>query len=153
MSPDPRWGIPLAEQLGVLEALKDEGKIESIGLSNAAVGEVASALEVVDLGEVQNAFNIMLRDDEDVLRFCAERDIAYVPFFPIGSPFAGGPRPLAADSTISAVAAMHGANPRRSPWRGFCTGIGTFCSSRAPRLWLTSRRTWPSPGSCSTTTT
>jgi aryl-alcohol dehydrogenase-like predicted oxidoreductase len=111
LSGEARWGIPLAEQLGVLEALKDEGKIESIGLSNATVGEVAKALQMVDLGEVQNAFNIMLRDDEDVLRFCAERDIAYVPFFPIGSPFAGGPRPLAADSTISSVAAMHAATP------------------------------------------
>jgi len=101
MSGEARGGIPLAEQLGVLKAHQDEGKIESIGLSNATVDEVARALEMVDLGEVQNAFNIMLRDDEDVLRFCADRDIAYVPFFPIGSPFTGGPRPLAADPTIS----------------------------------------------------
>ena len=111
MTPDPRRGIPLAEQLGALKALQDEGKIESIGLSNAGVDEVASALEVADLGEVQNAYNIKLRDDEDVLRFCAERDIAYVPFFPIRSPSAGGPKPLAEDPAISAVAAKHGATP------------------------------------------
>jgi pyridoxine 4-dehydrogenase len=77
----------------------------SIGLSNATVDEVTAALETVDLGEVQNAYNIMLRDDEDVLRFCADRDIAYVPFFPIGSPSTAGPRPLARDATISGVAA------------------------------------------------
>jgi pyridoxine 4-dehydrogenase len=106
-----RAGIPLAEQLGVLKALRDEGKVESIGLSNATVEEVASALEIVALGEVQNAYNIMLRDDEDVLRFCAGRDVAYVPFFPIGSPFTGGSKPLAEDPTIASVAAKHAATP------------------------------------------
>src|SRR3954464_2480013 len=101
----------MSEQLGELAALRDEGKIESIGLSNATVDEVAAAVDTVDIGEVQNAYNIMLRDDEDVLRLCAARDIAYVPFFPIGSPFAGGPRPLAGDPTISSVAARHAATP------------------------------------------
>jgi aryl-alcohol dehydrogenase-like predicted oxidoreductase len=111
MSAEARTGIPMADQLGALAALRDEGKIESIGLSNATVDEVAAALEIVDLGEVQNAYNIMLRDDEDVLRFCADRGIAYVPFFPIGSPFTGGPGTLARDPTISGVAAKHAATP------------------------------------------
>jgi aryl-alcohol dehydrogenase-like predicted oxidoreductase len=111
MAPDPRGRVPLAEQLGALRTLQDEGKIESIGLSNASVDEVAAALEIVDLGEVQNAYNIKLRDDEDVLRFCADHDIAYVPFFPIRSPGAGGPKPLADDPAISSVAAKHGATP------------------------------------------
>ena len=92
--------IPMAEQLGALMDLRDEGKIESIGLSNATVDEIAAALEIVDLGEVQNAYNITLRDDEDGLRFCADRGIAYVPFFPIRN---------TAHPTISAVAAKHAA--------------------------------------------
>jgi pyridoxine 4-dehydrogenase len=111
MGPDPRGRIPLAEQLGALKTLQDEGKIESIGLSNASVDEIAAALEIVNLGEVQNAYNIKLRDDEDVLHFCADRDIAYVPFFPIGSPITGGPKPLSDDPTISSVAAKHAATP------------------------------------------
>src|SRR4051794_16739657 len=110
MGRDPRRGAPpMAEQLGALKTLQEEGKIESIGLSNASVSEVAAALDTVDLGEVQNAYNIKLRDDEDVLRFCAERDIAYVPFFPIRSPGAGGPKPLAVDPVIASVATKHGA--------------------------------------------
>jgi aryl-alcohol dehydrogenase-like predicted oxidoreductase len=111
MAPEARGGIALAEQLAELAALRDEGKIESIGLSNATVEEVTSALEMVDLGEVQNAYNIMLRSDEDVLRLCADRGIAYVPFFPIGSPFTGGPRQLAESPTISSVATKHDATP------------------------------------------
>ena len=92
--------VPLAEQLGALEDLRNEGKIESIGISNAGVDEVAAAHELVGLGEVQNLYNITVRDDEAVLRFCADHDIAYVPFFPIGSP--------SADPAISSVAAKHG---------------------------------------------
>jgi pyridoxine 4-dehydrogenase len=111
MGSEARRGIPMAEQLGALEALRDEGKIASIGLSNATVGEVAAAHDMVGLGEVQNAYNIMLRDDEDVLRLCADRGISYVPFFPIGSPFTGGTRPLARDAAISSVAAKHAATP------------------------------------------
>ena len=109
MAPEARSGIPMAEQLGELKALQDEGKIEAIGLSNATVDDIAAALEIVDLGEVQNAYNIMLRDDEDALRFCAGRDIAYVPFFPIGSAFRGGPQSLAENPTIARVAAKHAA--------------------------------------------
>jgi len=111
MSAEERRGIPMAEQLGALEALRAEGKIESIGLSNATAAEVAAGLETVDLGEVQNAYNVMLRDDEDVLRLCAGRAIAYAPFFPIGSPFAGGSRRLARDPTIASVARKHDATP------------------------------------------
>ena len=92
--------IPMAEQLGELKSLRDEGKIESIGLSNATVDELAAALEIIDLGEVRNAYNLLLRDDEDALRFCAARGIAYVPFFPIRN---------AAHPTVSAIAAKHAA--------------------------------------------
>ena len=94
--------VPLAEQLGALEELRDEGKIESIGISNARVDQVAAAHDIVGLGGVQNLYNITVRDDESVLRFCAEHDIAYVPFFPIGSP--GQP-------AVDSVAAKHGATP------------------------------------------
>ena len=92
--------VSMAEQLGELKSLQDEGKIESIGLSNATVDEIAAALEIVELGEVQNAYNLLLRDDEDGLRFCAARGIAYVPFFPIRN---------TAHPTVSAVAAKHAA--------------------------------------------
>jgi aryl-alcohol dehydrogenase-like predicted oxidoreductase len=100
MAPEARDGIPMAEQLGELKALQDEGKIESIGLSNATVDEIAEALAIVDLGEVQNAYNVMLRDDEDGMRFCTARGIAYVPFFPVRN---------TAHPTISTIAAKHAA--------------------------------------------
>ena len=103
--------VPLADQLGALADLQREGKIESIGLSNATAEEVLEALALVTLGEVQNAFNILLRDGEDVLRLCAARRIAFVPFFPLGSAFTGGPKALADDPAIAAVASRHDASP------------------------------------------
>jgi aryl-alcohol dehydrogenase-like predicted oxidoreductase len=106
-----RPDVPLADQLGTMEDLRREGKIESIGLSNASAADIEAALELVELGEVQNAYNIMLRDGEDVLGLCAQRGIAFVPFFPLGSAFTGGPKAIAEDPAIASVAARHDATP------------------------------------------
>jgi pyridoxine 4-dehydrogenase len=100
--------VPLAEQLGTMEDLRREGKIEAIGISSADRAIVEAALELVDLACVQNAFSIMQREAQDVLELCAERDIAFVPFFPLGSAFTGGPGAIAAEPHISDVAAKHG---------------------------------------------
>jgi pyridoxine 4-dehydrogenase len=106
-----RPDVPLADQLGTMEDLRREGKIESIGLSNASAADIEAALELVELGEVQNAYNIMLRDGEDVLVLCAQHGIAFVPFFPLGSAFTGGPQAIAEDRAIGSVAAKHDATP------------------------------------------
>jgi pyridoxine 4-dehydrogenase len=104
---EPR--VPLAEQLGTMEDLRREGKIEAIGISSVDRATVEEALELVDLVCVQNAFSIVQRDSQDVLELCAERGIAFVPFFPLGSAFTGGPGAIAADPRVSQVAAKHGA--------------------------------------------
>ncbi|MEA2189772.1 MAG: pyridoxine 4-dehydrogenase, partial [Solirubrobacteraceae bacterium] len=100
--------VPLAEQLGTMEDLRREGKIEAIGISSAERASVEQALELVDLACVQNAFSIMHRDAQGVLELCAERGIAFVPFFPLGSAFTGGPAAIAADPQVIEVAAKHG---------------------------------------------
>ena len=53
---------------------------------------VRRALELVDIACVQNAYSVVNRAEEDVLALCEEREIAFVPFFPLGSAFAGGPQ-------------------------------------------------------------
>jgi aryl-alcohol dehydrogenase-like predicted oxidoreductase len=101
----------LAEQLGALADLRQEGKLDLIGISNAAVDTVRRALELVDIACVQNAYSVVNRADEDALALCEERELAFVPFFPLGSAFAGGPGQLAADPAIAEVAARRGATP------------------------------------------
>jgi pyridoxine 4-dehydrogenase len=101
----------LAEQLGALEDLRQEGKLDLIGISNASADTVGRALELVDLAGVQNAYSVVNRAEEDELALCEEREIAFVPFFPLGSAIAGGPKQLAADAVIAEVAARQQATP------------------------------------------
>jgi aryl-alcohol dehydrogenase-like predicted oxidoreductase len=95
----------LAEQLGALEDLRAEGKLDLIGISNASADTVRRALELVDIACVQNPYSVVNRAQEDELALCEERELAFVPFFPLGSAFAGGPKQLAADPVIAEVAA------------------------------------------------
>jgi pyridoxine 4-dehydrogenase len=101
----------LAEQLGALEDLRREGKLELIGLSNATRAQVEEALGLVELACVQNAFSLLDRSSEAALELCREHEVAFVPFFPLGSAFTGGPATLAADPAVSRVAGKHGATP------------------------------------------
>jgi aryl-alcohol dehydrogenase-like predicted oxidoreductase len=101
--------VPLAEQLGALDDLRREGKLDLIGVSNVDRQRLEQALELVEVGEVQNSYSIIDRRDDPIVEVCREREIAYVPFFPLGSAFTGGPAKLAKDPTISSVAQKHGA--------------------------------------------
>jgi pyridoxine 4-dehydrogenase len=76
--------IGLTDQLAELTALRDEGKIGGIGLSNVSAGQLRVALPA-GIACVQNSYNILDRSAEPVLDLCREHDIAWVPFFPLGS--------------------------------------------------------------------
>ena len=60
---------------------------------------------------MQNGFSVLDRGCADVVELCAARGLAFVPFFPLGSAFTGGPAKLAADPAVAAVAAKHDATP------------------------------------------
>jgi aryl-alcohol dehydrogenase-like predicted oxidoreductase len=101
----------LPDQLGALEDLHRQGKLDLVGISNATADTVRRALELADIACVQNAYSVVNRGDEDVLALCEERELSFVPFFPLGSAFAGGPKQLAAEPGIAEVAASHDATP------------------------------------------
>jgi aryl-alcohol dehydrogenase-like predicted oxidoreductase len=113
MSADPDGDL-MAEQLGTLEDLRREGKLDLIGISEAGADTVRRALELVDIAEVQNAYSVVNRSGEDVLELCIEREIAFVPYFPLGSAFSGGPRQLAQDPVIASVAQRRGVSPTQT---------------------------------------
>jgi aryl-alcohol dehydrogenase-like predicted oxidoreductase len=94
-----------------LDDLRREGKLELIGLSNATRALVEEALELVPIAGVQNQYSVLDRSNEDVLEACCERGLAFVPFFPLGSAFTGGPAKLAEDAAIAQVSAKQGATP------------------------------------------
>jgi aryl-alcohol dehydrogenase-like predicted oxidoreductase len=101
--------VPLPEQLGALEDLRAEGKLALVGVSNVSRAQAEEALELVAIAGVQNGYSLLDRSSEDLLELCRERDIAFVPFFPLGSAFTGGPAALAADPVVSRVAAKQDA--------------------------------------------
>lgn len=104
-------GEPAPEQLGELEDMRTEGKLDLIGISNATPAGVRKAMELVDVGEAQNQYSVVNREDEATLELCREHEITYVPFFPLGSAFTGGPKALAEDLAITEVANKHEVTP------------------------------------------
>jgi aryl-alcohol dehydrogenase-like predicted oxidoreductase len=103
--------VPLAEQLGTLQDLRDEGKLDLIGLSTVDRSTLEEALTLTDVACVQNAYSLLNRTSEDVLELCVARGLAFVPYFPLGSAFTGGPTVLAADPAVAATADKHGVTP------------------------------------------
>jgi aryl-alcohol dehydrogenase-like predicted oxidoreductase len=103
--------IALEDQLGELEDLRREGKLDLIGLSNVDQAVVERALELVDVAEIQNGYSIVDRRDDELVEFARDHQIAFVPFFPLGSAFRGGPTRLAGEPTIAQIADKRGATP------------------------------------------
>ncbi|PZG21202.1 oxidoreductase [Nonomuraea aridisoli] len=103
---------PLEDQLGALVELREQGKIDMIGISSANADTVQAAIKTAGIVSVQNAYSILNRTDDAILRLCREHGIAFVPYFPLGSAIgSGGPKHLAADPHVSAVARKHGVTP------------------------------------------
>lgn len=80
---DPQ--VPFEEQVGELRALQDEGKIRLIGLSEVSVGEIRAAERIASIASVQNLYNLTNRKAEDVVRYCEQRGIAFIPWFPLAT--------------------------------------------------------------------
>jgi len=80
---DPQ--VPLAEQVGELRKLQDEGKIAHIGLSEVSVAQLQEAQQTAEIASVQNLFNLIKRDAEPLLEFAQERGIAFIPWFPLAT--------------------------------------------------------------------
>lgn len=75
------------DQLGAMITARDEGLINGIGLSNVSHEQLLHALELTEIACVQNPFNLVDRSSQAVLDECIAREIAFVPFFPLGSAF------------------------------------------------------------------
>ncbi|MET8955871.1 aldo/keto reductase [Streptomyces sp. NPDC004393] len=94
--------VALDDQLAVMTALRDEGKIGAIGLSSVSLDVLRSALPA-GIACVQNAYSLLARDDEAMLRLCLEEGIAWVPYFPLGSAFDGMPKVTDEPTVITAA--------------------------------------------------
>jgi pyridoxine 4-dehydrogenase len=101
---DPK--VPLADQIGVLTELRDEGKIGAIGLSEVSVDDVEQVRAITEIATVQNLYNLTNRKSEDVLDHCVANGIGFIPWFPIAAgrlAQPGGP--------VDEIAKRHDATP------------------------------------------
>jgi len=102
----PPHGESLAERFEALAALREEGLIRHLGISNVDINHLAEARAIAPVAAVQNHFNIAWRGDVSLLNACAADGIAFSPFFPLG----GGVIAID-DGRLTRIAARHGATP------------------------------------------
>ena len=98
-------GSSMAESLGTLVRLQEEGLVRHIGLSNVDAAQIAEGQKLASIICVQNYYNLAHRTDDALIDTLAQQGIAYVPFFPLG-----GFSPLQS-TTLTDVAARMGATP------------------------------------------
>jgi aryl-alcohol dehydrogenase-like predicted oxidoreductase len=104
-------GADVEAGLSELAAMRDEDKIENIGISNATGDQIERALELVPLVSVQDKFSVLDREFAAELELCRERGLAFIPFFPLGSAFQGGPARLAENEVLQRIGTAHDATP------------------------------------------
>ena len=80
---DPK--VPVEESLGAIKKLQDQGKIRHVGLSEVKPHEIDQARKIVDIVSVQNQYNIGDRQHEDVVAYCNQHKLAFIPWFPVAA--------------------------------------------------------------------
>jgi len=94
------------EQFDAIRQLLDEGVIRHVGLSQATIEDIETAGKLFKVATVQNRYNLVDRSSEDVLDYCTEHGIGFIPWYPLG---AGD---LAkSGSPLETIAKRHGASP------------------------------------------
>jgi aryl-alcohol dehydrogenase-like predicted oxidoreductase len=86
-APDP--DVPLTDSVGELARLRDEGKIQHIGLSNVTVEHIQLALSITNIMSVQNKCNLFEQTPfkNGVVKFCEESNITFIAHSPVGGHF------------------------------------------------------------------
>jgi aryl-alcohol dehydrogenase-like predicted oxidoreductase len=76
---------PVEESLGTAKRLQEQGKIRHIGLSEVSVAEIEQARKIVDIVSAQNEYNLTTRKSEDVLNYCEQHKLGFIPWFPVAA--------------------------------------------------------------------
>lgn len=106
----PESDVAFAEQLDAMEALRGEGLIGAIGLSSVTLEEYLEARSRTAIACVQNAYNLLSREEQSLFETCAADGVPFVPFFPLGSAFDADKAVLRAPAVQDAASRL-GATP------------------------------------------
>jgi pyridoxine 4-dehydrogenase len=80
-TPDP--SVPYAESIGALNALRGEGKIRHIGVSNVIPEQLAVARTITDIATVQNRLNLTNGNWHNMLTECEQHETGFIPYRPL----------------------------------------------------------------------
>jgi aryl-alcohol dehydrogenase-like predicted oxidoreductase len=87
----PDGVTPMAETIGALTELIEEGRVRAIGISNVTVEQLDEAVQAGAVAAVQNEYSLLDRTVEaDVLPRCRGLGVGFVPYFPLASGFLTG---------------------------------------------------------------
>jgi pyridoxine 4-dehydrogenase len=101
---DPK--VPRADQFGAVKSLLDAGTIRHAGLSEVSIADIEAAAKVFKVATVQNRYNLVDRTSEDVLDYCAQHGIGFIPWFPLAAGDLAKP-----GSLLDTMATRHAASP------------------------------------------
>jgi pyridoxine 4-dehydrogenase len=99
---DPK--VSRDEQFAAVKSLLEDGIIRHAGLSNVTVADIEAASKIFKVATVQNRYNLVDRGSEDVLNYCEEHGIGFIPWFPLAAGRLAG-----TSSLLDSVANAHNA--------------------------------------------
>ncbi len=136
--------VPLEESLGALQQLQHEGKIRHIGVSNMSVEELRRARAVATIVSVQNQYNLLKRDHDEMVDYCEKHQLAFIAWAPLQSGH------LTRDERLTEIAQNHKAttgqialsyllhrSPAMVPIPGTCSVRHLETNTRSQTLRLT----------------
>ncbi|RSM33994.1 oxidoreductase [Amycolatopsis balhimycina DSM 5908] len=95
----------IADGFGVLADLREKGLIRELGISNVGPEHLTEALAIAPVVCVQNQYGLTARrEDDELVRLCAEHGVAFVPFFAMASG-------SAEETRVAEVARRHDVTP------------------------------------------
>lgn len=97
---DPQ--TPFEDSLRTIKEYRDSGKVRHVGLSEVGTDQIAQAREIVPIAAVQNNYSLAERKHDEVVDYCADEGIVFVPFFPLRG---------VGSRQLSEIADRHGASP------------------------------------------
>jgi len=101
--PDPK--VPIADSIGALAELKNEGKIRHIGVSNFSEAQLRQAEQITPVVSVQNRYNAGDRSSEQMVDLCEQEQLTFLPWAPI--------QDVDGNVPVRAAASRLGASPRQ----------------------------------------
>ena len=100
--------VPLEVSVRFLKEVREQGKIRHIGLSEVSIAQLEAAHKIVPIASVQNRYNLLDREHDEMVDYCEANGIVFIPFRPLG----GVNRPMQ-EQLIDRIAEQHQITPQQ----------------------------------------